>query len=59
MNPQCAHLSGQEPRLPDRAAEREALIAATELVHAFAIVTRNATNFARTGVTVVNPWRVG
>ncbi len=43
------------------AAERsrgmaDALIAATAVVHAKIIVTRNAPDFSDTGVTVVNPW---
>ncbi len=33
-----------------------ALIAATALVHHLAIVTRNAVDFADTGLTVINPW---
>jgi predicted nucleic acid-binding protein len=42
--------------VPDPAAERDALIAATGLVHGFAIVTGNAADFTRTGVAVVDPW---
>lgn len=34
----------------------DALIAATALVHDFAVVTRNARDFERCGARVVNPW---
>ena len=43
-------------RVPDRRSDRDALIAATALVHGFAVVTRNVADFAPTGVRVVNPW---
>ncbi len=42
--------------VPDRNAERDALIAATALVHGMAVVTRNVADFAPTGVLIVNPW---
>jgi predicted nucleic acid-binding protein len=47
----CARL-----HVPDPQAERDALIAATALVHGMTIVTRNDANFKRTGVRVINPW---
>ncbi|SON94611.1 putative nucleic acid-binding protein, contains PIN domain [Xanthomonas citri pv. fuscans] len=47
----CARL-----HVPDKRGERDALIAATALVHGMAVVTRNAADFQPTGVTVVNPW---
>jgi toxin FitB len=47
----CARL-----HVPDRRGERDALIAATALVHGMTVVTRNVADFARTGVTVLNPW---
>ncbi|APP82263.1 type II toxin-antitoxin system VapC family toxin [Xanthomonas campestris] len=47
----CARL-----HVPDKRGERDALIAATALVHGMAVVTRNAADFRPTGVTVVNPW---
>lgn len=47
----CARL-----HVPDRRGERDALIAATALVHGMAVVTRNVADFKPTGVTVVNPW---
>ena len=34
----------------------DSLIAATALVHGFAVVTRNVTDFERCGVACVNPW---
>jgi len=34
----------------------DGLIAATALVHDFAVVTRNTADFADTGVTVIDPW---
>lgn len=49
----CAQL-----HVPDRRAERDALIAATALVHRLTVVTRNVGNFAPTGVVVLNPWTV-
>ena len=47
----CARL-----HVPDRRAERDALIAATALVHGMTIVTRNVADFEPTGVPVLNPW---
>jgi predicted nucleic acid-binding protein len=48
---QCARL-----HVPDPRAERDALIAATALVHGMSIVTRNVADFASTGVAIINPW---
>jgi len=42
--------------VPGRRAERDALIAATALVHGMTIVTRNLADFEATGVPVLNPW---
>lgn len=42
--------------VPDRRSDRDALIAATALVHGMAIVTRNVMDFADSGVAVVDPW---
>ena len=47
----CARL-----HVPDRRAERDALIAATALVHGMTIVTRNVADFVFTGVRILNPW---
>jgi toxin FitB len=47
----CARL-----HVPDKRSERDALIAATALVHGMTVVTRNVVDFEPTGVPVVNPW---
>ena len=47
----CAEL-----HVPDPAPERDALIAASALVHNLTIVTRNVSDFSRTGVTIIDPW---
>ncbi len=47
----CARL-----HVPDPHAERDALIAATALVHGMTVVTRNLANFEATGVSLLNPW---
>lgn len=47
----CARL-----HVPDKRGERDALIAATALVHGMTVVTRNVADFQPTGVTLVNPW---
>jgi toxin FitB len=48
----CAHL-----HVPNRCAERDALIAATALTHSMTVVTRNVDDFKSTGVALLNPWR--
>ena len=47
----CARL-----HVPDRRAERDALIAATALVHRLTVVTRNTADFQPMGVDLLNPW---
>jgi toxin FitB len=42
--------------VPDKRGERDALIAASALVHGMTVVTRNDADFAPTGVLVFNPW---
>jgi toxin FitB len=44
--------------VPDKRNERDALIAATALVHGMKVVTRNAHDFTSTGVHLFNPWEV-
>lgn len=47
----CARL-----HVPNPMAERDALIAATALVHGMMVVTRNVADFQASGVDVFNPW---
>jgi len=47
----CARL-----HVPDPRGERDALIAATALVHGMTVVTRNLADFEATGVPLLNPW---
>jgi predicted nucleic acid-binding protein len=47
----CAGLHVPNPR-----AERDALIAATALVHGLTVVTRNMADFEPLGVMLLNPW---
>ena len=42
--------------VPDPRPFRDALIAATALVHGMTVVTRNVQDFEPTGVPIVNPW---
>lgn len=42
--------------VPDARSERDALIAATALVHGMTVITRNLADFEPTGVAVLNPW---
>jgi toxin FitB len=47
----CAKL-----HIPDPRPERDALIAATALLHGMTVVTRNVEDIERTGVAILNPW---
>jgi predicted nucleic acid-binding protein len=49
----CARL-----HVPDKRSERDALIAATALVHGMTVVTRNTADFVPTGVSLIDPWQV-
>jgi predicted nucleic acid-binding protein len=49
----CARL-----HVPDKRGERDALIAATALVHGMTVVTRNVADFRPTGVPLIDPWEV-
>ena len=42
--------------VPNLRPERDALIAATALVHGMTVVTRNVRDFEPTGVSIFNPW---
>ena len=47
----CARL-----HVPDRRADRDALIVATALVHGMTVATRNVADFEATGAALFNPW---
>ena len=47
----CAEL-----HVPDPRSDRDALIAATALVHKMTVVTRNCKDFQPMGVPIINPW---
>lgn len=49
----CAALHVPNPR-----SDRDALIAATALVHGMTVVTRNVSHFQPMGVAIVNPWEI-
>ena len=48
----CAKL-----HVPDPRSDRDALIAATAIVHDMTIVTRNVDDFSPANVNIVNPWK--
>ena len=48
----CATLHVPNPR-----SDRDALIAATALVHGLTVVTRNVEDFEPTGVAILDPWQ--
>ena len=48
----CARL-----HVPDPRSERDALIAATAIVHKMTVVTRNVADFAPMGVAILDPWK--
>ena len=48
---QCAAL-----HIPDPQPERDAIIAATALVHGLELVTRNTKDFDSLPLTLINPW---
>ena len=48
----CAKL-----HVPDPRPMRDALIAATALVHSMTVVTRNVRDFEPMGVEILNPWK--
>lgn len=49
----CAEL-----HVPDRRSDRDALIAATAIVHGMMVVTRNSVDFENTGARLLNPFSI-
>jgi hypothetical protein len=49
-------LRGAALQMPNPRSYRDALIAATALVHGMTVVTRNVKDFKDTGVALLNPW---
>jgi predicted nucleic acid-binding protein len=49
----CAKL-----HVPDSRSDRDAIIAATALVHGMTVVTGNIDDFKPTGVEILNPWEI-
>jgi len=47
----CAKL-----HIPDPCSDRDAIIAATAIVHRMTVVTRNVGDFEPTGIKILNPW---
>ena len=43
--------------VPTPCSERDAMIAATAIVHGMTVVTRNVSDFEPTGVPIINPWQ--
>ena len=43
--------------VPNPQSDRDALIAATALVHGMTVATRNVSDFRRMGVSIVDPWQ--
>lgn len=47
----CARL-----HIPNPHSDRDALIAATALVHGMTLITRNTCDFKKAGLDLINPW---
>jgi predicted nucleic acid-binding protein len=50
-------LRGAALQAPNPRSYRDALIAATALVHGMTVVTRNVKDFKDTGVAILDPWQ--
>jgi predicted nucleic acid-binding protein len=50
-------LRGAALQAPGPRSYRDALIAATALVHGMTVVTRNVKDFKGTGVSILDPWQ--
>ncbi len=50
----CAQL-----HIPNPCSDRDALIAATALIHGMTLVTRNTHDFQSSGALLLNPWLAG
>lgn len=48
----CAKL-----HVPNPQSDRDAIIAATAIVHRMTVVTRNVSDFESSGVKILNPWK--
>lgn len=59
--PMDAEVARRSARLnvPDPLPDRDAIIAATALVHGMTVVTRNVRDFQKTKVSILNPWLHG
>lgn len=49
----CAKL-----HVPNPQSDRDAIIAATAIVHRMTVVTRNVSDFESSGVKILNPWKI-
>ncbi len=43
--------------VPTPCSERDAMIAATAIIHGMTVVTRNISDFESTGVAIIDPWQ--
>lgn len=55
----AAAVAAQITSRPDAPGLADVMIAATAHVHGMTVVTRNASDFSRTGVATLDPWQTG